>query len=103
MLGAGSALALVIAAPLSAQQPTSQQADSACRSLGKSAEECKTQTQSGVVDSTGKSTLGAGVGKTSPAANQPVTAKGDTLRKAADDMKKTADDAQKAKEDMKQP
>ena len=56
ILGAGAALFLAVAAPLSAQQPTKAQADSACRSLGKSAEECKTQTQSGVTDSSGAST-----------------------------------------------
>ena len=84
ILGAGAALFLAVTAPLSAQQPTRQQSDSACRSLGRSAEECKTQTQSGVTDSTGKSTLGEGVKKTSPDANQPVTAKGDTLRKPKD-------------------
>ena len=84
VLGAGAALFLAVAAPLSAQQPTKAQSDSACRSLGKSAEECKTQTQSGVTDSSGKSTLGEGVKKTSPDANEPVMAKGDTLKKPKD-------------------
>jgi len=79
ILGAGAALFLAVAAPLSAQQPTKAQADSACRSLGKSAEECKTQTQSGVTDSSGASTM-PGAQKTSPDAGQPVTAKGDTLK-----------------------
>ena len=41
VLGAGAALFLAVAAPLSAQQPSKAQADSACRSLGKTAEECK--------------------------------------------------------------
>jgi hypothetical protein len=39
------------------------------------------QTKSGVTDTkTGKSTLGKGVTQTSPDQNQPVTAKGDTIR-----------------------
>lgn len=39
------------------------------------------QTESGVTDAkTGESTLGKGVTETSPNQNQPVTAKGDTLR-----------------------
>lgn len=76
LAGAGTALFLAVAAPLHAQQPTKQQADSACRSLGKSAEECKSQTQT-PKDSTGAS-------KTTPDANQPVTAKGDTLKKPRD-------------------
>jgi hypothetical protein len=84
VLGAGAALFLAVAAPLGAQQPTRQQADSACRTLGKTAEECRAQTQSGVTDSSGASTLGEGVKKTSPDANAPVTAKGDTLKKPGD-------------------
>ena len=88
VLGAGAALFLAVAAPLSAQQPTKAQSDSACRSLGKSAEECKTQTQSGVTDSSGASTM-PGAQKTSPDANQPVTAKGDTLKKGKDSTSST--------------
>jgi len=43
------------------------------------------QTESGVTDTkTGESTLGEGVTQTSPAQNQPVTAKGDTLRSGGD-------------------
>lgn len=88
LLGAGAALFLAVAGPLHAQQPTKQQADSACRSLGKSAEECKTQTQSGVKDSSGASTM-PNAQKTSPDANQPVTAKGDTLNKPRDSRDST--------------
>jgi len=88
VLGAGAALFLAVAAPLSAQQPSKAQADSACRSLGKTAEECKTQTQSGVTDSSGASTM-PGAQKTSPDANQPVTAKGDTLKKGKDSTSST--------------
>jgi len=88
VLGAGAALFLAVAAPLSAQQPSKAQADSACRSLGKTAEECKTQTQSGVTDSSGASTM-PGAQKTTPDANQPVTAKGDTLKKGKDSTSST--------------
>jgi len=77
LTGAGTALFLAVAGPLYAQQPTAQQADSACRSLGKSAEECRGQTQPGPKDSSAAS-------KTTPDANQPVTAKGDTLKKPRD-------------------
>ena len=38
------------------------------------------QSQSGVVDSSGKSTLGPKIKKTTPTQGQPVTAKGDTLQ-----------------------
>lgn len=39
----------------------------------------KNQTQSGMKNKTGQSTLGPGVKRTRPDANEPVTAKGDTL------------------------
>jgi len=43
------------------------------------------QTKSGVTNTeTGKSTLGPGATKTRPDQNQPVTAKGDTIRKPND-------------------
>ena len=42
------------------------------------------QTESGVTDSSGQSTLGTGVEQTRPDQSQPVTAKGDTLNTAAD-------------------
>jgi hypothetical protein len=38
------------------------------------------QTESGVTDKSGKSTLGGGVTKTRPDQDQPVTSKGDTIR-----------------------
>ena len=42
------------------------------------------QTESGVTDSTGQSTLGAGVGQTRPDQGQPVTSKGDTVNTGVD-------------------
>jgi len=41
----------------------------------------RNQSQSGVTDSSGRSTLGPNVKKTSPTSGAPVTAKGDTLKK----------------------
>jgi hypothetical protein len=42
------------------------------------------QTESGVTDSSGQSTLGSGVEQTSPDQGQPVTAKGDTVSTGVD-------------------
>ena len=42
------------------------------------------QTESGVTDSTGQSTLGKGVEQTRPDQGQPVTSKGDTINQAVD-------------------
>ena len=42
------------------------------------------QTESGVTDSTGQSTLGKGVEQTRPDQGQPVTAKGDTINHGVD-------------------
>jgi hypothetical protein len=42
------------------------------------------QTESGMTDSTGKSTLGPGAEKTRPDQGQPVTAKGDTVNAGVD-------------------
>jgi hypothetical protein len=42
------------------------------------------QTESGVTDSSGTSTLGKDVGKTRPDQGQPVTAKGDTVNSGVD-------------------
>jgi len=63
-------------------------ADSSAPAGKKSSSSGKTnpnQTKSGVTDTkTGESTLGKGVTQTSPDQNQPVTAKGDTLRSGGD-------------------
>lgn len=42
------------------------------------------QTESGVTDSSGQSTLGPGVEQTRPDQGQPVTSKGDTINTAVD-------------------
>jgi ABC-type transporter MlaC component len=74
----------------STAQDTSRASDSAAQakhrkhhkmtSNGSVADSAKNQSQSGVMDSTGKSTLGSRIKKTTPTQGQPVTAKGDTLR-----------------------
>ena len=45
------------------------------------------QTESGVTDSSGQSTLGNGVEKTRPDQGQPVTSKGDTINAGVDSSK----------------
>lgn len=47
------------------------------------------QTESGVVDSSGQSTLGEGVEKTRPDQGQPVTSKGDTINPGIDSSSTT--------------
>lgn len=42
------------------------------------------QTESGVVDSSGQSTLGPGVEQTRPDQGQPITSKGDTVNTGVD-------------------
>jgi hypothetical protein len=42
----------------------------------------RNQSQSGVTDSTGRSTLGTNAKKLTPTSGAPVTAKGDTLKKS---------------------
>lgn len=42
------------------------------------------QTESGMTDSTGRSTLGPGAEKTRPDQGQPVTSKGDTINPGVD-------------------
>jgi hypothetical protein len=44
----------------------------------------RNQTESGVVDSSGQSTLGPGAERTRPDQGQPVTSKGDTLNPGVD-------------------
>jgi hypothetical protein len=51
------------------------------------------QTESGVTDSTGESTLGKGVEQTRPDQGQPVTSKGDTLNQAVDSAGQPGDSA----------
>jgi hypothetical protein len=51
---------------------------------GTASDSAKNQSQSGVTNDTGKSTLGPKVTKTRPDQNQPVTSKGDTVSNSGD-------------------
>jgi hypothetical protein len=53
-------------------------------STAASTDSTSNQTESGVTDSSGRSTLGKGVEKTRPDQGQPVTAKGDTVNSSVD-------------------
>lgn len=88
-MSAAAVLLLALAAPLHAQQPAA--VDTNCvktadtlNSGNQGKPVCQNQTQSGVTDSSGTSTLGSNAGKATPDANAPVTAKGDTLKKPKD-------------------
>ncbi len=60
-------------------------------SSGEVSDTTKNQTQSGVQNKSGRSTLGPGVKKTSPTQGAPVTSKGDTLRKGGDTTRMSPD------------
>ena len=79
-------LALILGAPACARNKTDDQVGAAQDSTGATARSDTTtdQTQSGVTDSSGRSTLGKDVQKTRPDQGQPVTAKGDTLNPGGD-------------------
>jgi hypothetical protein len=79
-------LALILGAPACARNKTDDQVGAAQDSTGATArsDTTKDQTQSGVTDSSGRSTLGKDVEKTRPDQGQPVTAKGDTINPGVD-------------------
>jgi hypothetical protein len=68
-------------APAPATDPSTDSAVKA-RTSRITGDSARSQTQSGVTDKSGRSKLGSGVRKTRPDANEPVTAKGDTLSKS---------------------
>lgn len=68
--------------PAPAPVPTDSLKDSAQQHS--SATQPKNQTQSGMKNKAGQSTLGPAVRRTRPDANEPVTAKGDTLSRSVD-------------------
>ena len=84
-------LALMIGAPACARNKTNDQVGAAQDSTGAAARSDTTtdQTQSGVTDSSGRSTLGKDVEKTRPDQGQPVTSKGDTLNPGVDSASAT--------------
>ena len=81
-------LALLLIAPACARNTDSNDMGAATRdttetvTLSDSAK--ANQTESGVTDSSGQSTLGPRVEQTRPDQNQPVTSKGDTITTAID-------------------
>ena len=79
-------LALMLGALACARNKTNDQVGAAQDSTGATARSDTTtdQTQSGVTDSSGESTLGKGVEKTRPDQGQPVTSKGDTINPGVD-------------------
>ena len=79
-------LALILGAPACARNKTDDQVGAAQDSTGATARSDTTtdQTQSGVTDSSGRSTLGKDAQKTRPDQGQPVTAKGDTINPGVD-------------------
>jgi hypothetical protein len=79
-------LALMLGVPACARNKTDDQVGAAQDSTGAAARSDTTtdQTQSGVTDSSGRSTLGKDVEKTRPDQGQPVTSKGDTINPGVD-------------------
>jgi hypothetical protein len=79
-------LALMLGGLACARNKTTDQVGAAQDSTGATARSDTTtdQTQSGVTDSSGRSTLGKDAQKTRPDQGQPVTAKGDTINPGVD-------------------
>jgi hypothetical protein len=77
-------LALILSAPACARNNTDDQVGAAQDSTRARSDTATDQTQSGVTDSSGESTLGKGVQKTRPDQGQPVTSKGDTINPGVD-------------------
>lgn len=82
------ALALLVATMACASNSQTNDAAAATRDTSISASisdsAAGNQTESGVVDSSGQSTLGPGVEQTRPDQGQPVTSKGDTVNTGVD-------------------
>ncbi len=82
-----AALALLLAGTACARNNTSNDTGAATRDTARTAISDSArgnQTESGVTDSSGQSTLGPGVEKTRPDQGQPVTSKGDTVNTGVD-------------------
>jgi hypothetical protein len=85
---AAASVALLLTAAACAQNSQSAETGAATRdtsittSISDSA--AANQTESGVVDSSGQSTLGPDAEQTRPDQGQPVTSKGDTINTAVD-------------------
>jgi hypothetical protein len=77
-------LALMLGAPACARNKTDDQVGAAQDSTRARSDTTTDQTQSGVTDSSGRSTIGKDVEKTRPDQGQPVTSKGDTINPGID-------------------
>ncbi len=79
-------LALMLVAPACARNKTNDQVSAAQDSTSATARTDTTtdQTQSGVTDSSGQSTLSKNLEKPRPDQGQPVTSKGDTINPGVD-------------------
>ena len=84
-LSYAAGLALLLGGTACAGNKSNDQVGAARDSTGAAqSDTARDQTQSGVTDSSGKSTLGKGVEKTRPDQGQPVTSKGDTINPGVD-------------------
>jgi len=84
-----SAMLALLVAGLACARNSSSNADVAAardstRTRAATTDSVANQTEAGVIDSSGTSTLGKGVEKTRPDQGQPVTAKGDTVNPSVD-------------------
>jgi hypothetical protein len=77
-------LALMLGALACARNKTDDQVGAAQDSTRARSDTTTDQTQSGVTDSSGQSTLGKDVQKTRPDQGEPVTSKGDTINPGVD-------------------
>lgn len=78
-------LTLMLSAGACARNKTNDQVGAAGDSTAAvRADSATNQTESGMTDSTGQSTLGKGAEQTRPDQGQPVTSKGDTINKGVD-------------------
>ena len=84
LMARAACLALMLGAPACARNQTDDQVGAATDSTRARSDTTTDQTQSGVTDSSGESTLGKDVEKTRPDQGEPVTSKGDTLNPGVD-------------------
>ena len=86
-----STLALLLAGAACAGNNSSDTEVGAARdsSTAASTDSASNQTESGVTDSSGRSTLGKDANRTRPDQGQPVTAKGDTVNSSVDSSAKS--------------
>jgi hypothetical protein len=84
LLFGGAVIALTLAGSACAGNKTNDDIGAARDSTSAQTDSATNQSQSGVTDSSGTSTLGKGVEKTRPDQGQPVTSKGDTVNAGVD-------------------